>query len=144
MQPSDGICCHFLDLIIFAESPSQDSDRPEPKRDSFHIYRTDILWAFMFTCTVSWQLSPSCDKIKLPKEIARKQTMKITTAIFPPAFRTFCSELDNNARHPVTADPGSCYDAGVTPNQEVDVLGATSHILTPLLEFITFYNRATS
>lgn len=80
----------------------------------FHIYRTEILWAFLFTCIGPWQFSPSWDKIKLLKDIAWKQTMKITIATFPPAFCTFCSELDNNARHPATADPASCYDAGVT------------------------------
>lgn len=135
MQPSDGKqnCRHFLQLVIFVESPSQDSDGLEPKWDKFHIYRNENLSAFTFTCIGSLQFSLSCDKIKLLKEIARKQTMKIMTAIFPPAFRTFCSELDNNARHPVTAHPASCYDAGVTPNQGVDVLDATSPVLTPLL-----------
>lgn len=117
MQPSDGkqIYCLFLHLFIFTESPSQDNDWPESKWDNFHIYRTEILWAFLFTRIGSWQFSPSCDKIKLSKDSACKQTMKRTIATFPPAFcRAFCSELDNNARHPATADPASCYDAGVT------------------------------
>lgn len=135
MQPSDGkqFCCHFLHLIIFVESPSQNRDGPEPKWDKFHIYRNEKFSAFTFMHIGSLQFSLSYDKIKLSKEITWKQSMKIMTAIFPPAFRTFCSELDNNAWHPVTADPASCYDAGVTPNQRVDVLDATSHILMPLL-----------
>lgn len=78
MQPSDGKqnCRHFLHLVIFVESPSQDSDGLEPKWDKFHIYRNENLSAFTFTRIGSLQFSLSCDKIKLLKEIARKQTIK--------------------------------------------------------------------
>lgn len=119
MQPSEGqqTCHHSLNLIIFVESPSQENDGDEPKRDKFHISRAEKLPAFMFSIHIPPSTLFSSDKIKPSKEIARKHTMKILTASFPPASRTFCCALDNNSRHPVTADPASCYDAGISPNQ---------------------------